>query len=330
MSAAADLGVWRTPLEPADRLGVAIGLDAGDLWVKRDDWLGLGGGGNKLRKLAHLCAAALADGATTLVTSGAAQSNYARCTAAAARRVGLDVTLVLARETPTAAETSCATWSPTGNLTLDGLFGARVVWADGAPAALDAAVAAVAAAERAGGGRPAVLPYGGSDAVGARGYLEAAHELAEQAPDLDHVVVPVGSGGTMAGLVAGLSADRVLGVDAGAVPDPAQRVAALAAELAQRPVDPDALRLDRGQLGAGYEHPTDASRRAMQLAGRHEAIVLDPVYGAKAMAGLAAAVGRGEVRPGERTVFVLTGGLPGLFGHAVAARLAAAARGAGG
>src|ERR1700754_4552403 len=100
------LGVWNTPLEPADRLGNAIGLAPGDLWMKRDDWLGLGGGGNKLRKLQPLCAAALDAGATTLITSGAGQSNYARLTAASARRVGLEVTLVLSGD------------AGTGNLTL--------------------------------------------------------------------------------------------------------------------------------------------------------------------------------------------------------------------
>ncbi|HEU4658132.1 MAG TPA: pyridoxal-phosphate dependent enzyme [Capillimicrobium sp.] len=317
MSELAHLGVWRTPLEPADRLGAALGLAAGDLWIKRDDWLGLGGGGNKLRKLARLCAAAIDDGATMLVTSGAAQSNYARLTAAAARRLGLDVTLVLAHPIDDRA---------TGNLALDGLLGARVVWTEGPPGALDATVAEVADAERARGGRPAVLPYGGSNALGAAGYLDCARELLEQAPDLRHAVAPVGSGGTMAGLVAGLSAERVLGVDAAAVPDPAERVAALAGELTGAAVAPAGLRLDRDQAGEGYERPTAASRRAMELAARHEALVLDPVYGAKAMAGLAAAVQRGEIAPGERTVFVATGGLPGLFGHPVAAELAAATR----
>jgi len=112
-----DLGVWRTPLEPAPRLGRHIGLLRDDLWIKRDDWLGLGGGGNKLRKLEHLCADAIDQGATTLVTGGAAQSNYCRLTAAAARRLGLAVVLVLEGDGRNAG---------TGNLTLDALFGADV------------------------------------------------------------------------------------------------------------------------------------------------------------------------------------------------------------
>jgi D-cysteine desulfhydrase len=309
----ADLGIWRTPLEPADRLGAALGLAPGDLWVKRDDWLGLGGGGNKLRKLAPLCAAAIADGATMLITSGAAQSNHARLTAAAARRLGLEVTLVLS---PGDHDTA------TGNLSLDALFGAEIVWAPADPSALGDAVAQAARDARARGARPAVLPFGGSNAIGASGYQACARELLEDAPNLSHVVTPVGSGGTMAGLVAELGPERVLGGDAGAAPDPRERVAALAGELLGRPVSADDLRLDLDVVGAGYERPTDASRHAMALAATHEGIVLDPVYGAKAMAALIGAVERGEIARGERAAFVLTGGLPGLFGHPIAAELA--------
>jgi D-cysteine desulfhydrase len=311
------LGVHPTPLEPADRLGAAIGLAPGDLWVKRDDWLGLGGGGNKLRKLEPLCAAALADGATTLVTSGAAQSNYARLTAAAARRIGLEVTLVLSPPAP---------GEPAGNLTLDALFGADVVWAQGAPAALGAAVEEAAEAIVARGGRPAVLPYGGSNAVGASGYRDCALEILADAPDVEHVVTPVGSGGTMAGLIAGFGVERVLGGHAGAVPDPRATVAGLVRDLTGDAVHAGALRLDEAVVGDGYERPTAASRAAMDAAARTEAIILDPVYGAKGLAALAAAIEDGSVRPGQRTVLVLTGGLPGLFGHAMAAELAARTR----
>jgi D-cysteine desulfhydrase len=315
-----DLGVWRTPLEPAPRLAERIGLGAGDLWVKRDDWLGFGGGGNKVRKLELLCAAAIEQGATTLVTSGAAQSNYARLTAAAARRLGLGVVLVLVPEGAAAR---------TGNLALDGLFGAEIRWAEWAR--LDEVAAAVVEELRARGERPALLPYGGSNATGARGYLACAGELAEQAPDARHVVVAVGSGGTMAGLVAGLGAERVLGVNAGAVPDAAVRVAAMVSELAEasggpRPVGHAELRLCDEQIGGGYEQLTDSARQAMREAGRHEGLILDPVYTGKAMAGLAAAVETGEIGRGQRTVFVHTGGLPGLFGHPFASELAAGAR----
>jgi D-cysteine desulfhydrase len=311
----APLGVWRTPLEPAPRLAERLGLRPGDLLVKRDDWLGHGGGGNKLRKLEYLCGEAMAAGATTLVTTGAGQSNYCRLTAAAARRLGLGVVLVLRGHGPREGTT--------GNLALDGLFGAEIRWAgDAAMEDLDAIAGDVADELRARGDRPAVLPLGGTDAVGARGYLDCAAELREQAPDARHVVCAVGSAGTMAGLVAGLGPERVLGVDAGAVPDARERVSRLAAELGAGPGAP--LRWRADQVGAGYEQPTEASVRAMEDAARCEGIALDPVYTAKAMAGLAAAVAGGEIRPGEQTVFVHTGGLPGFFGHPLAAHFAQA------
>jgi D-cysteine desulfhydrase len=303
------LSHWPTPLDPAPRLAAALGLRPGDLWVKRDDLTDLGGG-NKVRKLEHLVAEAQAAGATVLVTSGGAQSNHARMTAGAAARVGLSAVLVL---TPPAADGAA------GNLALDGLLGARVVVTEPGED-LDVRVEAVAAQLRTAGEVPAVLPLGGSTPVGARGYLACAAELTEQAPDARTVVVAVGSGGTMAGLVAGLGADRVLGVDTGAVSDPAHRVRDLVTALGG-PV-PE-LRLVTDQVGAGYGQLTDAGAAAMRTAARTEGLLLDPVYTGKAMAGLAAAVADGTVRPGERTVFLHTGGLPGLLGHGFAAELAA-------
>jgi len=303
------LSHWPTPLDRAPRLSAALGLRPGDLAVKRDDLTDLGGG-NKVRKLEHLVAEAVGDGATVLVTQGGVQSNHARMTAAAAARLGLRAVLVLggapAEDRP-------------GNLALEGALGARVVVVPD-PADVDARVAEVAADLRAAGEVPAVLPLGGSSVTGARGYLACAAELEEQAPGVRHVVVAVGSGGTMAGLVAGLGADRVLGVDTGAVPDPVERVSALAAALGG---DPSGLRLRRDQVGGGYGAPTAAAGAALRTAARTEGLLLDPVYTAKALAGLAAAVADGSIRPGEPTVFVHTGGLPGLFGHPLAAELAA-------
>ncbi len=234
--------------------------------------------------------------ATARASSGAAQSNYARLTAASARRLGLDVVLCLHRG------------SGTGNLTLDAVFGATVVW-DGDPDAIAADIPGAV-----------VLPYGGSSAVGARGYVACAEEILEHAPDARHVVVGVGSGATMAGLVAGLGAERVLGVDTGAVSDPVERVSGFVSELG---ASADGLRLRLDQVGPGYEELTAGAARAIDDAGRCEGIVLDPVYTAKAMAGLAAAVADGDIKPGEKTVFVHTGGLAGLFGHPYAEDLAA-------
>jgi L-cysteate sulfo-lyase len=311
------LSHWPTPLDPAPRLAAALGLGADDLWVKRDDLTDLGGG-NKVRKLEHLVAEALAADATVLVASGGAQSNHARMTAAAAARVGLRAVLVLG---------GTALAGRPGNLALDELLGAEIVLADGLSGVqLDDRVEEVADRLRAQGEVPAVLPFGGSSAVGARGYVACAAELEEQAPDAAHVVVAVGSGGTMAGLVAGLGQERVLGIDTGATTDPVERVAAIVTELGGRA---DRLRLDRDQVGDGYGRLTPAAASAMRTAARTEGLLLDPVYTGKALAGLAAAAAEGIVRPGERTVFVHTGGLPGLFGHPYAAELAAVAVGEG-
>ncbi|MBT0769428.1 pyridoxal-phosphate dependent enzyme [Kineosporia sp. J2-2] len=310
-STAPRLGSYPTPLEPAPRLAAALGLHPGDLWIKRDDLIGLGGGGNKVRKLEHTLAAALADGAGVVITSGAAQSNHARLTAAAAARAGLRAVLVLTGQAPAV---------PVGNLLLDHLFGAEIVWAgDLAPAALGERVAQEAERLRAAGDTVAVIPFGGSSPLGALGYAEAGTELLGQEPELDRVVVAVGSGGTMAGLVHALGAARVLGVDVGALADP---VAAVAGLLHAMGGAADGLVMRRDQVGEGYAVVTPAVREAISLTARTEGVVLDPVYTGRAAAGLVAAVADGTVRAGERTVLLHTGGLPGLFGHTDAASLA--------
>ncbi|MEV6595720.1 pyridoxal-phosphate dependent enzyme [Actinoplanes sp. NPDC051346] len=280
------LGTWPTPLEPAPRLAAALGLD--ELWIKRDDLTGLGGGGNKVRKLRYLCAQALEAGATRLVTTGAAQSNHARLTAAAAARLGLPCTLVLRGDPPETHR---------GNLLLDDLTGATIVWAGAAP--LDE----VAAAQEG-----YVIPFGGTSPVSARGYQDCARELLAELPDLAAVVVALGSGGTMAGLVAELGPHRVYGVDVGALPSPRATVASLLADMGRK-VDPAALLIDDSQIGAGYAALTDSVRSALVLAARTEGLFLDPTYTGRALAGLRANPPDGKV------VFLHTGGLPGLFGH---------------
>ncbi|GHI03614.1 cysteine desulfhydrase [Streptomyces cellostaticus] len=301
------LGTFPTPVEPAPRLAAALGLGPEDLWVKRDDLTGLGGGGNKIRKLEWTVGAALAEGADTLVTTGAPQSNHARLTAAAAARLGLDVVLVL-RGSPGG--------SRSGNLALDGLLGARLAWAgDVDQAGLNVAAAEVCARLRETGARPALIPFGGSSTLGARGYVRCAEELRAQVPQLRTAVVALGSGGTMAGLVAALGTESVLGVDVGALADPAAAVAEFAAPLTTDKITAEGLRVRRDQVGSGYAALTGPVAEALRLAARTEGIVLDPVYTGRALAGLAAAVRDGDVRPGQKTVFVHTGGLPGLFGH---------------
>jgi L-cysteate sulfo-lyase len=278
------LGTWPTPVEPAPRLAELLGL--AELWIKRDDLCGLGGGGNKVRKLEYTCAQALAAGADTVITSGGPQSNHARLTAAAAARLGLRCVLVLGGP-PAPAR---------GNLLLDELAGATVVWAGDRP--LDEAVAEEAATAF-------VIPFGGSSPVSIEGYATCGRELRDQLPGFDAVVVALGSGGTMAGLVKELGPERVVGVDTGAVADPHAAVV----DLLGGAVPADRLRIDRDQVGAGYESLTEAVRGALALAARTEGIFLDPTYTGRAMASMIAR------RHGDRVVFLHSGGLPGLFGH---------------
>ena len=294
-------------MEPAPRLAAAIGLAADALWIKRDDLTGLGGGGNKLRKLQYTGAQALAVGATALITTGAPQSNHARLTAAVAARLGLGCVLVLEGEQPGVLQ---------GNLALDRLAGAELAWAAGpAPDRVRHEVERQARRVRDGGGVPYVIPFGGSSSFAALGYVDCGTELLAQVPGLDHVVVAFGSGGTMAGLVACLGADRVVGVDTGAVPDPRAALDELLDGMPGRHVPQDRLQIDGGQVGAGYATLAPGAAVAMRLAARTEGIFLDPTYTARALAGLGALVADGRIKPGDRTIFLHTGGLPGLFGH---------------
>jgi D-cysteine desulfhydrase family pyridoxal phosphate-dependent enzyme len=310
------LAVLPTPLEPADRLGAALGMEPGALWVKRDDVTGLGAGGNKARKLEYLCADALARGADVLVTGGGPQSNHVRMTAAAANRLGLGCAVVMAGPRP---ETS------TGNVLLVEILGAGLTWTglrEGLDyAAIEAAIDEAADGLAAEGRRPYRMPIGGATAVGALGYVRAAGELQEQAAarfgHVELVVVAAGSGGTHAGLAAGMGdLDRILGVDVGARPDLDQAVPAKAAEaaaLAGLPAPAGAVHVDHGRVGRGYGAPTEECRQAVLMAARTEGLLLDPVYTGKAMAGLVAARATGQIGPATRTVLLHTGGLPALF-----------------
>ena len=299
-----EFGDWPTPVSRAPRLAAELGLGADDLWIKRDDLIGLGGGGNKVRKLQYTCAQALAAGASTLITSGAAQSNHARLTAAAAARLGLGCVLVLHGHPPV---------TPVGNLILDTIAGATVVWTGEEQAAghIDRAAIRITAD----GGVPFIVPFGGSSSFAARGYMDCAEELTGQIPDAAHVVVAVGSGGTMAGLVAGLGARRVVGVHTGAVPDPVATVQDLLSGIPDRHPDAGDLRIVMDQVGDGYASVPAATVEAILLTARTEGVFLDPTYTGRAMAGLIALCADGKIRPGEKTVFLHTGGLPGLLAH---------------
>jgi D-cysteine desulfhydrase family pyridoxal phosphate-dependent enzyme len=300
-----------TPLEPARRLGQALGFEADALWIKRDDCTGLAGGGNKARKLAYLCADALAQGCDTLVTGGGRQSNHVRMTAAAANKLGLDCTVVISSRPPAV---------PTGNVVLDLLLRPDIVWAgDLDYYALEAVIDEEADRLEREGKKPYRMPIGGASVTGALGYLHAADELP---PDVQLVVVADGSGGTHAGLVAGLGDhNRVLGVDVGTRPDLDEQVPAkakAAADQANRPPPTGTVQIDHDRFGAGYGAPTDECRQALDLAATTEGLVLDPVYTGKAMAGLIAARRDGRIAPDTKTVFLHTGGTPALFARAYA------------
>jgi D-cysteine desulfhydrase len=289
-----------------DRLGAALGLDPGRLWVKREDGTGLALGGNKARKLELLVADALATACDVLVTAGGLQSNHARTTAAAAARAGLGCVLGFNGDPPTRTE---------GNQLLDVVLGAERRYLG--PLAMDDlndAVNRIADDLRAAGRTPYVIPLGGSSPLGASAYVAAANEIVAELGHDILVVTATGSGGTHAGLAARLGHERVLGVDVGALADPGSAVRDLTREVAalvDLPMPPDAPRLLRDQVGAGYGAPTAACREAILLAARSEGLVLDPVYSGKALAGLM------SLAPGglsaKTIVFVATGGAPALF-----------------
>lgn len=297
-----------SPLHALPRLCGALG-DRVEIWAKREDLLPLAFGGNKLRNLEFLIGAALAEGCDTLVTSGRRWSNHARLTAAAGARAGLAVHLVL----------SGPHVEPPGpGIRLARAFGATVHLLDSPDRAeREAAVERVAAEAQAAGGRPYVIGVGGSGAIGARGQLLAARELLGQAAairlGIDRIVLPTATGGTQAGLLAGLpDSIAVTGVVAARSaaelrPAIADVVAALGGS-----VDPAAIVLDEGQLGDGYGRRTAAADEAAALLARTEAMLVDPIYTAKALAGLVAGV-RSGAWDRERIVFWHAGGLPGLF-----------------
>ena len=292
-----------------DRLGAQLGMRPGMLRVKRDDCTGLAGGGNKARKLEFLCFAAQAAGADTLVSGGGRQSNHVRMTAAAANRLGLACTIVLGSDRPA---------RPSGNVILDYVLRPDIVWAgDLDYYEMEAAIEAEAARLAEAGRRPYVLPVGGASTVGALGYVTGAQELASQWEERFTIVCADGSGGTHAGLVAGLGDHaRVLGVDVGTRPDldltvPAKAIETAAAAGLPEPVG--TVQIDHARFGEGYGAPTPECRQALDLAARLEGLILDPVYTGKGMAGLIHAVREGTLAPDQPVVFLHTGGSPALF-----------------
>jgi L-cysteate sulfo-lyase len=294
------------------------------LWVKRDDCTGLATGGNKTRKLEFLMAEALEQGADTVITAGAVQSNHVRQTTAASARLGLACEVLLVRSVPHRP----AAYELTGNVLLDRLFGATLHFLP-ADAAIEEEVERLAERLLAAGRRPYVIPVGGSNKVGALGYVNCAMELLQQVNDLglrvDAIVHATGSTGTQAGLVAGLEGCSA-GIDVFGISVNRTReqhvdaILRLCQETAdyvglQQPIARERIRVDDAHVGPGYGIPTPGMLEAVTLTARHEGLLLDPVYSGKAMAGLIAMIRDGVFRSGQNIVFVHTGGSVGLFAY---------------
>ncbi len=315
-----------TPLEPLERLSTALAGPGGgpEVWIKRDDCTGLATGGNKARKLEYLMGAALDCGAEAVATQGATQSNHARQTAAAAARLGLECHVLLEDRTGF-ADTA---YNENGNVLLDRLCGAivhRCPARDDMDTALDDLVAGLPG----GADRVFAIPGGGSNAIGACGYANAAAELVAQAEegglDIDAIVLASGSAGTHAGMVTGLhgigSQIPVYGVSvrAGSAAQEA-KVLDLAQATADRiglpdPVEAAGIRVDDRFVGPGYGIPAESTVEAVRTMAELEGILLDPVYTGKCFAGLLGMVREGVFRSGERVVFLHTGGSSALFAY---------------
>ncbi|MCQ8278523.1 D-cysteine desulfhydrase family protein [Acetobacteraceae bacterium KSS8] len=312
------LGFLPTPIEDMPRLGAEIGVA---LSCKRDDFTGFGVGGNKIRKIEYLMAEAMAEGANVLITTGGHQSNHARVVAAAAARFGMRSVLVLRGNAPSSFQ---------GNLLLDRLFGAEVEFLD--PDAYFDLIAgrmqAHADAASAKGEVPFIIPLGGATAVGALGYVRAVQEMAEQhrqqkrSPP-DAIVVPAGSGGTLAGLVVGCHLHwpktRVIGIS---VSRDARWFQERVAEMASgclallgggRSWSPEEILVSDEYVGTRYGVPSPDGNEAVRQAARLEGLLLDPIYTGKAMAGLTGLVRSGVLARGSAVLFVHCGGSPAIY-----------------
>lgn len=324
------LATLPTPIHEMPRLREALGGKGRcpKLLIKRDDLTGLALGGNKARKLEYLIADATDRGCDVVLTTGAAQSNHARMTAAAACAAGLGVHLVLTAEPNPSVQ---------GNLLLDRLFGATIHYvplpADPTLATSDeeaAKVAEVLADLRAQGKRPYEIPVGGSSGVGVLGYTYGMQEIVDQVAALDEpptrLYYASGSRGTQAGLTLGAkwckAPFRVYGVAVSGGEsfkrERALRIGNEAAVLAgiDTRITADDLFTDQGYIGEGYGIPTPPCIEAIRLVAETEGILLDPVYTAKAMAALIDHARRAQLDPSSSVLFLHTGGVPALFAHA--------------
>lgn len=305
-----ELAALPTPVHPLPRLSASMGVD---LWVKRDDLTGLAFGGNKTRKLELLLAQAHREGADTLVTVGAQQSNHCRQTAAAAARGGLRCTLVLGGPEPMNAQ---------GNVLLDRLLGADLVWAG--DQTLDSAYEQTLATLNQEGSNPYAIPYGGSNPFGVAAYALAMNELLQSGPAPDRIVVASSSGGTQAGLLLGAALYGFEGRITGISVDPgAEELGFIVSRLIGDAVEefdleiepPTEVEVVDEYVGDGYAVLGELERGAIRSAARAEGLLLDPVYTGRAFGGMLDMIRKGQIGLGERVLFWHTGGTPALFAY---------------
>lgn len=311
-----------TPIERLDRLTDL--LDGPNIYIKRDDLLGLAGGGNKTRKLEFLIADALVKGADTIVTCGALQSNHCRLTLAAAVKEGLKCQLVL-EEGPSTSYDADAN----GNNLLYKLLGAEHIKVVENGANVIEEMNTLGKELIAAGRKPYLIPIGGSNVLGSVGYVACAQEILQQTFKsglvIDHVVVASGSGGTQAGLITGFHGNsapiKVSGINVSrsneqqvpVIHDLVQKTA----EFLNVPFDisADSVQCYDNYVGGGYTIPTDGMIEAVQILARTEGILLDVVYTGKVMAGLIDLVRQGKFAKDENVLFIHTGGSPSLYAN---------------
>ena len=312
-----------TPLEHLPRLSKQ--LDGPEIFVKRDDCTGLATGGNKTRKLEFSMGEALQQGADTIITVGAVQSNHVRQTAAAAAKLGLACEVMLEHRVVDASET----YKNSGNVLLDRIFGANLREYP-AGTDFDSVKEKIAAEVREQGGKPYYIPGGASNTIGALGYVDCGIEMLQQFKelnlDVDHIVSATGSAGTHAGLAVGLRGSGsdlpILGIGVNAPQDKQEEkvyeLAVATAELVAAPgcVLRKDIVADCNYVGPGYGQHTDSMNEAILMLARLEGLLFDPVYSGKALAGMIDYIRQGHFVKGQKIVFLHTGGSAGLFAYA--------------
>ena len=313
---------YATPIEKLSNLSKVLG--GPDIYMKRDDLLGLAAGGNKTRKLEFLMADALAKGADTVITCGAVQSNHCRLTLAAAVKEGLKCQLVLEQRVPNSYDRYAS-----GNNFLYDLLGVEAVHVVEGGSDVNGKMQEVAAALAAEGRKPYVIPGGGSNEIGALGYVACAEEALAQLFDMgvniDHVILTSGSAGTHAGFLTGIKGNNahipVTGISINRKSGPQKElVYNLAQKISSKlklenPVEKDEVIVYDEYVGKGYSRPTQGMIDAVKLVARTEAILMDPVYTGKTMAGMIDLIKKGVFTKGENLLFLHTGGSPALFAY---------------